>query len=162
MKWDEVGKKVADFAPLLGTVLGGPSGAAVGALIAKQFGTENKPDAIAKAIEADPNAALKLREVESNNETLLHQIYTRDRQHARDSFKDSMMPAILSVALTLMIGLIVYLLFYVEVAPGAKDVLFVLLGYVAKEWGGAMQYWFGTTRSSSEKTKLLSGLGVKY
>lgn len=156
MNWSDLGKKVADYAPLLGTVLGGPSGTAVGALISKQFGTETKPADIAKAIDADPNAALKLREVESNNETLLHQIEVRDKQHARDSFKDSRMPAVLSVALTLMIGLIVYLLFYVEVAPGAKDVLFVLLGYVAKEWGGAMQYWFGTTRSSSEKTKLLS------
>ena len=45
----------------------------------------------------------------------------------------------------------IYLLFYTPVPEESKDVLFVILGAVMKEWGGAMQYWFGTTRSSENK-----------
>ena len=34
MNWQELGKQVADYAPLLGGVLGGPSGATIGAMLA--------------------------------------------------------------------------------------------------------------------------------
>lgn len=154
MNWSDLGKKVAEFAPLLGGVLGGPSGAVVGKMLASTFGTEEKPDAIAAAIDADPNAALKLKETESNNRVRLEQMYLHDRQDARARHKDSIMPAVLSICLTLIVVLIVYLLFFQAIPSGAREVLFMLLGVVVKEWGGAMQYWFGTTRSSSDKNKL--------
>jgi hypothetical protein len=32
----------------------------------------------------------------------------------------------------------------------------MMLGIVIKEWGGSMQYWFGTTRSSAEKNNIIS------
>lgn len=60
-------EKVANFAPHLGALLGGPAGAGIGALIANKFGTENTPEAIYKAIEADPDAGLKLRQIEADN-----------------------------------------------------------------------------------------------
>ncbi|MDH5327770.1 MAG: holin family protein [Gammaproteobacteria bacterium] len=73
MDWSAVGKTVAGFAPLLGSALG-PAGTALGGLIASAFGVDNNPDAIQKAIQADPQAALKLREIESNNATELQRI----------------------------------------------------------------------------------------
>lgn len=155
MNWSDLGKKVANFAPLLGGVLGGPAGAGIGQILASEFGTEPEPGAIAKAIEADPNAALKLKEVQSNNRVELQRLYLADRQNARATHKDSIMPAALSIGLTVMMATIVYLLFFISVPSGAKEVLFMLLGVVVKEWGGAMQYYFGTTRSSNDKTKLL-------
>jgi uncharacterized membrane protein len=74
-----------------------------------------------------------------------------DKQNARKENKHSNMPAILSGVLSLVIIGIIYLLFYTPVPEESKDVLFVILGAVMKEWGGAMQYWFGTTRSSANK-----------
>ncbi len=156
MNWQELGKQVADYAPLLGGVLGGPSGAAVGTMLASKFGTKETPNDIAAAIQADPNAALKLKEVESNNETKLQELYLKDKQNARLSHKESIMPAALSVALTVFVCLVVYLLFFAPVPDASKDVLFMLLGVVVKEWSNAMQYWYGTTRSSSDKTKLIA------
>jgi len=156
MNWQELSKQVADYAPLLGGVLGGPSGAAVGTMLASKFGTKETPNDIAAAIQADPNAALKLKEVESNNETKLQELYLKDKQNARLSHKDSVMPAALSIALTLFVVLVVYLLFFAPVPDASKDVLFMLLGVVVKEWSNAMQYWYGTTRSSSDKTKLIA------
>lgn len=156
MNWSDVGKKVADFAPMLGTVLGGPAGAGIGSILASKFGTKATPDAVAQAIKSDPDAALKLQEVESNNEVRLQEALLADRQDARATHKDSKMPAALSIGLTIIMATIVYLLFFISVPSGAKEVLFMLLGVVVKEWGGAMQYWFGTTRSSHDKTKLLT------
>jgi K+-sensing histidine kinase KdpD len=79
-----------------------------------------------------------------------------DKKNARAEHKLSLMPAMLSLLLTCFIAGIVFLLFYVEMPEGSEEVLFMLLGIVVKEWGGAMQYWFGTTRGSEEKTRLLN------
>lgn len=79
-----------------------------------------------------------------------------DKKNARAEHKLSLMPAMLSLLLTCFIAGIVWMLFYVEMPEGSKEVLFMLLGIVVKEWGGAMQYWFGTTRGSEEKTRLMN------
>ena len=55
----------------------------------------------------------------------------------------------------MIVFVIVGLLFYTEPPEGAREVLFMLLGVVVKEWGGAMQYWYGTTRGSSDKNRLI-------
>ena len=79
----------------------------------------------------------------------------KDKGNARENISHSNMPAVLSVALTLFVIGIVCALFYTEPPTGAREVLFMLLGVVIKEWSNSMHYWYGTTRSSSEKTKLL-------
>jgi len=83
-------------------------------------------------------------------------ITSDDRKNARLENKTSNMPQILSLMLTAFIVAIVYLLFYVGVPPASRDTLILVLGIVIKEWGGSMQYWFGTTKSSQEKNKLLA------
>jgi uncharacterized membrane protein len=158
MGWSELGKKVAEFAPLLGSVVGGPAGGAIGSVVASAFGVEDKPEEIMRAVKNDPEAAVKLRKIELDNKTELERIKMEDakaviadKQNARANHKHSNMPAILSGVLSLVIVGIIYLLFYTPVPNDSKDVLFVILGAVMKEWGGAMQYWFGTTRSSANK-----------
>ena len=66
MDWSDVGKKIISVgAPLLGGALGGPAGAAIGQVVASQFGlTEASPDKVLEAITADPEARLKLTELE--------------------------------------------------------------------------------------------------
>ena len=44
--WDGVKNLISSAAPMLGTALGGPAGAAVGGLIAKALGVEESPEAI--------------------------------------------------------------------------------------------------------------------
>ena len=161
MNWSELGKKVADYAPLLGGALG-PVGAGVGALIASEFGTENTPDAISNFMTGNPEAQVKLREIELTHKTKLQQIKLEtlqaelgDKANARQAHHQSKMPACLSVVLTVLIAILVVLLFYIKVPEGSREVLFMLLGVVVKEWGSAMQFWFGTTRSSADKTRLM-------
>jgi hypothetical protein len=79
-----------------------------------------------------------------------------DRKSARLSLSHSAMPQVLSFMLTAFIAGIVYLLFYVGVPEASKESLLIVLGIVIKEWGGSMQFWFGTTRSSQEKNKIIA------
>ena len=74
MTWKDIGKKVAEAAPLLGNVLAGPVGGAAGSLIATIFGTEPDPDAVMKKIEQDPQAYLKLKELELNHAAELERL----------------------------------------------------------------------------------------
>ena len=65
---------VAKSAPLLGGLLGGPAGGMVGGLIAAAFGVENNDDAIMLALQTDPQAAVKLAEIESSERIRLRQL----------------------------------------------------------------------------------------
>jgi hypothetical protein len=68
MEWKDVAKVVGGAAPILGTLLGGPGGAAVGALIASALGAGNTPDEVSQALVTNPDAAVKLKEIESRRQ----------------------------------------------------------------------------------------------
>lgn len=158
MSWSDLGKTIAGYAPLLGSVVGGPAGGAIGSVLASAFGSENTPLSIIAAIESDPEAAIKLKQVELTHKVELEKIAVDlakteilDKQSARKEHKHSNMPSILSVALTVFIIGIVSTLFYTEPPTGAREVLFMILGVVIKEWSNSLHYWYGTTRSSANK-----------
>jgi hypothetical protein len=74
MDWKDVGNVVAKAAPLLGTLVGGPAGTIIGGLIASVFGCDNTPDAIHQAVLANPDAAIKLAQIEADNRVQLQQL----------------------------------------------------------------------------------------
>lgn len=71
MDWSDVAETVGKIAPAAGGALAGPAGAAVGGLVARVLGVDESPQAVRQAISQDPQAALKLREVEARLETSL-------------------------------------------------------------------------------------------
>lgn len=84
MDWSALGKRVAQAAPILGGAIG-PGGAAVGGLVASLFGVENDPDAINQALDSDPEAAIKLRELENEHrrELIRLQLEAETARHAQ-------------------------------------------------------------------------------
>ncbi|WP_085593481.1 3TM-type holin [Thalassospira sp. MCCC 1A01428] len=71
MNWSELGKTLAQSAPLVGTALLGPAGGAIGAGLAALFGTDSDPDKIAQALNASPDAVIKLRQFELEHQSEL-------------------------------------------------------------------------------------------
>ena len=55
---------VSKFAPAIGTALGGPLGGMAVSALAERFGVEDEIEAVTKAIKGDPEAAMKLKELE--------------------------------------------------------------------------------------------------
>ncbi len=81
MDWKDIATKVAQVgAPILGTLVGGPAGAAVGTMIASALGAEPTPEAVAVAL-ANPDAAVKLREVEARRQVELHGLLVQAEAH---------------------------------------------------------------------------------
>lgn len=74
MNWKDLRDVVGKAAPILGTLIGGPGGAAVGSIIASTLGVENKPDAVLQEIQANPEAAVKIREIEARRQVELESL----------------------------------------------------------------------------------------
>jgi len=66
--WDSIKDTVGSVAPMAGSLLGGPAGSAVGSMVASALGVSNTPDAVAAAIKSDPQAAIKIRQIEAQLE----------------------------------------------------------------------------------------------
>lgn len=80
MKWSDIASAVGKSAPILGTLLGGPAGGAVGALIASALGTASDPDAVSAALTTNPDAVVKLREIEANRQVQLQGLLLQEAQ----------------------------------------------------------------------------------
>ena len=76
MSLEALGSLIAKAAPLLGSALAGPAGAAIGSVIATKFGGDvNATNDLINRIETDPTAKIKLLEIQSNNEVELQRIH---------------------------------------------------------------------------------------
>lgn len=72
--WDNVKKIIGTAAPMIGTLIGGPAGTAVGGMVASALGVENTPDAIEQELKANPEALLKLKQLESDERVRLREL----------------------------------------------------------------------------------------
>ena len=81
MDWKDLAGAVGKYAPLLGTLIGGPAGGAIGGLVASALGTSATPDAVSQALAVNPDAAVKLAQIESDQKVRLAEM-TADQAKA--------------------------------------------------------------------------------
>lgn len=166
MNWIDIGKQAIQMgAPILGGALGGPAGAAVGAMIANQFGIDAPtPDNIMAAIKADPEASIKLREVELRHQERLiemevdrFRIETADVQDARKVHQHHWMPSAITMVMCAMFGCIVGALFIWAIPGENKDIVVYMAGQVSGLLASCVVYWVGSTRASANKDMMRGG-----
>lgn len=178
MDWGNLGKTIVKAgAPLLGTVIGGPAGTAVGALVGSLFGADpNDPEAMAEAIAKDPEAAAKLRKLELEHQAELARLnlqeaqsYLADRQDARArEVAITKATGKRDVALYVLAGLVVtgffalcVILFIFPIPKDQGNVVMVLFGGLVTGFGTVLNYFFGSSKGSSDKTALLASGATK-
>lgn len=81
MEWSDVAKKIGSAAPVLGSLVGGPAGVAVGALVAQALGVAATPGAISKALIDDPEALVKMRQIEATQQVELRALLVSAEAH---------------------------------------------------------------------------------
>jgi len=158
-------KTLGSIAPALATAIGGPlAGAATKFIAANLLGDESASiEQIESAVlGASPDQLTELKAMDLDFKKHMaslgvdvFKIEAEDKQSARAEHKHSKMPAVLSVMMTMFIIGIVVSLFSFEPPTGAREVLFMLLGVVVKEWSNSMGFWYGSTRSSQIKTEMM-------
>ena len=176
MDWSKVASFVKGAAPLLGTVIGGPVGTLAGgaiSLIASAFGVEDveNPTTIYEAIKADPDAIIKLKEIELNNKTELSKLalqsdqsYLADTQDARKAQTDREAATgkkdinLYVLAWTIVVGFFTMtcILTFVDLPDDSTGVVFLLFGALVAGFTQVVNYFFGSSKSSSDKTKMLT------
>jgi hypothetical protein len=140
MNWQDISKDVAKIAPALGAAVGGPAGAGIGSVIASLLGCANTPDAVQQALTIDPDAAVKIKsletqvqlaqitaasdQVKSVNETLVADArgdsFWQKNHHAFESTFVVLMVAAIYVGLPMM-GIAV---------PSIPESVFIMLGAI--------------------------------
>lgn len=172
MDWKDIAGVVGKAAPIVGTLLGGPAGAAVGGLVAMALGaTAATPDAVSSALLTDPDAAVKLKELEVNSKVQLEQLTVTAEQNRlqhitaqyaaeaadRDSARklaaaqpnDWVRP---SITMLLLVGtfLVVGVVFSGRIESQLRDptislTIGTIIGYLFNELKQVLAFYFGTT-----------------
>lgn len=157
-------------APLLGTVLGGPAGGAIGNLIASKFDEEGITNdesigKLASKIMGDPEASIKLAEIESSHKIELQRLLLQGEQqklqaeiaqttldidntkNAREMNvkKESYFPEALSVLIALGFILTIYWIVAYTQDASDKDVLYTLVGVIGTAFTQMVSYWLGSS-----------------
>lgn len=74
MNWKDIASEVGQAAPVLGGLLFGPAGGAIGSIVASALGTPNDPAAVQEALKSSPDAAVKLRQIEADQAVRLQEL----------------------------------------------------------------------------------------
>lgn len=163
---------VARAAPLLGHALAGPSGAAIGQILAAKFGGDvNEPESLHALIQADPDAHLKLKQIELDHEVELQRLTLQaagqalqetmqDRASARQReistasvprAQRDWTPAILAYCLTLIICGVLWALFHCDLPDKNQMVILGIVSSLITVWIGAMGYYHGSSMGARDK-----------
>lgn len=160
-------KIVGTVAPALATALGGPfAGIAVQAIGSALGIDKATEESIAQKIAGcTPSDLLKIKEAENNFAIEIEKLQrekqridAEDRNSARNrqiQLKDRA-PDILAVLITVgFFGVLAYLLKY-GVPKEGGEALLVMLGALGAAWGAVVNYYFGSSSGSAQKTELLA------
>ena len=166
MKWKDLVGKIGKAAPFVGSLLGGKAGGAVGEMLAGVLGVDNTPDAVSAALKNDPEALVKIKKFELENEQHIRNhafnILDKellDKQNARSAHAHSPMPGIICLALTAMVTGGAAMLFTIDIPSDNREIAYLLFGTLLAKWGDSIAYWVGTTRSSANKSMSMSKEG---
>jgi hypothetical protein len=180
--WESIKELIGSSAPILGSLLGGPVGGSVGALIAQALGVSEDPKEIEEAIKNDPNALLKLKELElskyiadlkaENDKQLLQledkKLYFNDTNNARDLQKSALSQEdtfskrftyYLATFWSIVGASYIFLITFIEIPLAnqrfADTEVGFLLGTVV---AAVIQYFFGSSKGSNDKGHQIDAL----
>ena len=163
MNWKNL---VGSVAPVLGTALGGPFGGMAGKFIADALGVDEaaleetvlsaNPETMLQIKNIDNKFKLKLKELDISEEQLHHQ----DRASARDMGKNTTLipQAIISTIFIIGFVVVLYAVFKgtIQLTPMQMNMANILIGILSAGIMQIMNFWFGSSSGSKEKTKKLS------
>ncbi|HSG63170.1 MAG TPA: hypothetical protein VLA24_17230, partial [Pseudomonadales bacterium] len=149
---NELISMVSKFAPAIGTALGGPLGGMAVSALASRFGVEDEVKAVTAAIKADPEAAMKLKqlEVEKFKAVLADKANARDREAAIVTSEKAPLinklvsPLLAVIVVTAWVG-IQYTLLNTTVPAEMRELVARVLGTLDGALMVILSYYFGAS-----------------
>lgn len=156
---------VKNAAPAVATALGGPMAGKAVSMISGMLGVDDNVDSVTKALQADPNLALKLRELDLKE----LEVHAKDRDSARNReaviaasehapYINKVVTPYLALGVVSLSFILFAILIFVEVKAEAKDILIYILGVLSAAVTQILSYYFGSSQGSKDKDNELKGL----
>ena len=186
MNWSDIGNMVGRAAPIVGTLLGGPAGAAVGALVASALNVPNDPDSVNVALAANPEALARVQELQINARVQLEQLAVTaesnrlqaeaaqysaeaaDRESARklasaqphDIIRPAITVILLLGALSILVCIFSGLGLDALQNPVAASTISLLIGLWFSELKQTLGFYFGMTKESQKQSAVITDFAV--
>lgn len=186
MNWSDIGNMVGRAAPIVGTLLGGPAGAAVGALVASALNVPNDPDSVNVALAANPEAFARVQEMQINARVQLEQLAVTaennrlqaeaaqysaeaaDRDSARklasaqphDIIRPAITVILLLGALSILVCIFSGLGLDALQNPVAASTISLLIGLWFSELKQTLGFYFGMTKESQKQSAVITDFAV--
>lgn len=162
---DKLKSILATVAPTVATALGGPlAGAAVKA-IAETLGLPEDVNLITTTLEANPEMALKLAEIDIKK----LEIYAQEMNSARERelkiasaehapLINKIVTPILALGTIACSFILFAILIFADVDPSSKDILIYVLGVLSAAVSQILSYYFGSSEGSKQKDQKIKEL----
>jgi hypothetical protein len=158
---DELLGILKGLAPAVATIVGGPLGGLAVTALASKFGVADDVAAVAKAIAGDPEAATKLAELDLRQ----FQAESADRDSARQresavaaaggSSLAQMVVPILALGTVSLTFVFIGILLFKVIDTAQQQLVIFALGYAIAAAQQVLSYYFGSSKSSQDKTVAL-------
>lgn len=172
---------IGKYSPLIASVLPIPGAGLIGQVLASAFGGDiKKPDELNHLIKSDPNAGIKLAEIQAHLQIELEKLAVThaeitqlaqknaldaesaniesdrlDRQNARELAKGSHMPSV--VTIIIIFGFMVVIAAIMANPPNPEsNILYLLFGTLSSAFTAAVSYWLGSSAGSKQKDQALT------
>ena len=149
------------IAPAVATAVGGPLGGMAISAIASKFGVSDSVEAVAKAIAGDPEAATKLAELDLRQ----FQAEAEDRNSARQreaavaaaggNILTQIVVPILALGTVSLTFIFIGILLFKTIDSAQQQLVIFALGYATAAAQQVLSYYFGSSKSSQDKTAAL-------
>jgi purine-cytosine permease-like protein len=187
MNWSDIGSMVGRAAPVVGTLLGGPAGAAVGALVASALNVPNDPESVNAVLAGNPDALAKIQELQINAKVQLQQLAVTaennrlqaegaqfaaeaaDRDSARklaaQQPNDLIRPAVTIILLLGALSILVCIFTGIGLEalqnPVAASTISLLIGLWFSELKQTLGFYFGVTKESQKQNAIVTQFAVE-
>ena len=154
-------KLLGNIAPAIATAVAGPAGGIVVSALADKFGVKNTVEDVAKAIAGDPEAALKLAQIDlealkaqyaNTADARAMQVAALNQSDLFSKRFTMYLTAFWSVCAAIYIGFITFSVIPDTNVRFADTILGFILGTVIATM---LNFWFGSSIGSKEKAEVL-------
>jgi CDP-diglyceride synthetase len=154
-------KLLGNIAPAIATAVAGPAGGLVISAIASKLGVKDTVDDVAKAIASDPEAALKLAQIDLDRikadyantaDARAMQVAALNQSDVFSKRFTMYLTAFWSVAAVLYVGFITFGVIPDKNIRFADTILGFILGTVVATM---LNFWFGSSIGSKEKAEAI-------
>ena len=152
-------------APALATVVAGPLGGMAVKAMAEKLGVEDTVEAVTQHLQANPDAALKLAEIELKQ----FELEVEDRDSARKAhaaiatspdahWLEKLVVPILALGTVGLCFLLIGILVLTNIPDSQENIVIYALGFVTSAAGQVLSFFFGSSQGSKDKTEAMKAI----